>query len=511
MKLTTKLAICFSFAALMTAAVGVDGIVNLIRVNARLHEIYSINLLTIVYLGRSNETVSDILASVQNMELSVHTTERQKIADGLKAQLDKFDHSYASYKVTTVASDIERTLQLQAEQSTSTFFARVLQRRDQLLNDEDAQGNFGSLRAEADSLRSRLTALVDENVQEASRNKSKAEEFEQRNYLEACIVTAAALIVAIGLAVYTHVAFNRQIGGDPKDVMRVLRQIADGDLSMEDAGPPARAGSILHSAQRMCDRLGKVLGDVNAAAVMLASASEQVTSAAGQLSHNSSQQAADSEETSSVVGQITITVGRNTANANRTSEIADRSALVAEAGRDAVRETLGAMRRIADKIGIIDDIAYQINLLALNAAVEAARAGENGRGFAVVASEVRKLAERSQNAAQEIVLVSGQSVDLAVKAGELLESMLPSIQQTAELVEEISVSAHSQNTSLTQIHSAMGQITQSIELNAVASEELSATAEEMSEQATQLRELLRYFVINSMDRNAIQLSTRRTA
>ncbi|MCW5297550.1 methyl-accepting chemotaxis protein [Herbaspirillum lusitanum] len=499
MKLSSKLAVCFAFGALLTAAVGADGVLNLLRVNAMLQEVYTANLLTIVNLNNANKIAVDIATSMQNMEKSEERVERQRIADVLKYRLKDLGQAYDGYKSTTVTSELERTLQQQADVLLDAYVKRVNQRREQLLRDEDAKGNPDSLRIESDSLRSQLAALVDENVHQATANKSRAAILERKTFGEVVAVTALALLIAVALTLYMRRIFARQIGGDPREVMRILRKIADGDLTVQFAVGKHGQGSVLHSAQRMLSQLSQVLRDVNTAAATLASASGQLTAAAEQLSKNSSQQAVDSEETSCSIGQISATVSQNTANANHTNVIANESARAATEGREAVRETLEAMHQIVAKIGVIDDIAYQTNLLALNAAIEAARAGENGKGFAVVANEVRKLAERSQIAAQEIVSVSDHSVGLAEKAGTLLEGMLPSIQQTADLVDAISLSARDQNASLVQIHSAIGQITQAIQLNAVASEELSATSEEMNEQAHQLRELMGYFSLDVSD------------
>jgi methyl-accepting chemotaxis protein len=190
-------------------------------------------------------------------------------------------------------------------------------------------------------------------------------------------------------------------------------------------------------------------------------------------------------------------VSQNTENAKVTDGIATQAAKEAAEGGEAVKATVAAMKQIAQKIGIIDDIAYQTNLLALNAAIEAARAGEHGKGFAVVAAEVRKLAERSQVAAQEIGTVASSSVELAEQAGNLLGSIVPNIKKTSELVQEITAASEEQSSGVGQINSAMTQLSQTTQQNASSSEELAATAEEMSGQSEQLRQTMAFFKLTT--------------
>jgi methyl-accepting chemotaxis protein len=202
------------------------------------------------------------------------------------------------------------------------------------------------------------------------------------------------------------------------------------------------------------------------------------------------------EETSASVEQMSASINQNTENAKVTDGMASGAAKQAVEGGEAVQQTVSAMKQIAGKIGIIDDIAYQTNLLALNAAIEAARAGEHGKGFAVVAAEVRKLAERSQVAAQEIGELAGGSVEKAESAGKLLSEIVPSISKTSDLVQEIAAASEEQSAGVGQINTAMGQLNQITQQNASASEELAATAEEMSGQAMQLQNLMAFFKID---------------
>jgi methyl-accepting chemotaxis protein len=243
----------------------------------------------------------------------------------------------------------------------------------------------------------------------------------------------------------------------------------------------------------MVQKLTNVVTDVNGGAEAIASASEEVSATAQSLSQASSEQAASAEETSASIEEMTASIAQNSENAKVTDGMATKAAREAVDGGSAVKATVAAMKQIAQKISIIDDIAYQTNLLALNAAIEAARAGEHGKGFAVVATEVRKLAERSQVAAQEIGTVASGSVELAEKAGRLLDEMLPSIQKTSDLVQEITAASREQTTGVGQINAAVGQLSQTTQQNASSSEELAATAETLSMQAEQLQSAMAFF------------------
>lgn len=252
---------------------------------------------------------------------------------------------------------------------------------------------------------------------------------------------------------------------------------------------------LLTAMQSMSEKLVTIIASIRGSAEGLVQSSEQIGSTSQSLSQAATEQAATVEETSASVEQISAAVAQNSDNSRATDGIASSSAKTAAQGGEAVRETVLAMRQIADKIGLVDEIAYQTNLLALNAAIEAGRAGEHGRGFAVVAAEVRKLAQRSQEASKDIGTVAGRSVLLAERAGNLLDEMLPGIRKTADLVQEISAASSEQMTGLNQINAAVSQIAQTTQVNASAAEELNATAEEMSNQAIQLQEMMEFFQI----------------
>jgi len=311
------------------------------------------------------------------------------------------------------------------------------------------------------------------------------------------------LMLSLGIIVATFIAFwitrnlLRQLGGEPAYAAEIARKVAEGDLTQRIELRANDTASLLAVLRNMVERLSTTIGQVRSAADNLSSAAEEVSATSQSLSQAATEQAASIEETSSSMEEMSASINQNTENAKVTNGIADKSAREAAEGGLVVQATVEAMKSIAGKIGIIDDIAYQTNLLALNAAIEAARAGEHGKGFAVVAAEVRKLAERSQVAAREIGELAGSSVKTSERAGQLLEQMVPSIRKTAELVQEITAASEEQTVGASQINTAMSEFSQTTQQNASASEELSATAEEMSGQAEQLQQLMSFFKIGA--------------
>jgi methyl-accepting chemotaxis protein len=258
-------------------------------------------------------------------------------------------------------------------------------------------------------------------------------------------------------------------------------------------GKEAFHAELCGKFNELIDTVSNTLFRVRSAADQLSAAADQVSQTSQSLSMGASQQAASVEETTASLQEMSASVKQNADAANVTDGIATKAAKEAMEGGQAVTQTVDAMKAIATKISIIDDIAYQTNLLALNAAIEAARAGEHGKGFAVVAAEVRKLAERSQVAAQEIGSLATGSVGLAERAGKLLAEMVPGINRTSELVQEISAASTEQSGSVGQITGAMTHLSGTTQQTASASEELSATAEELNAQAAQLQETVAFF------------------
>ena len=281
-----------------------------------------------------------------------------------------------------------------------------------------------------------------------------------------------------------------------RETAEAADRLADGDLTV-DHTPRSDADVMGNALKRMIDQLRTVIADALTSAENVSSGSQELSATAEQLSQGSTEQASSTEEASASMEEMASTIKQSADNAAQTEKIARQSAADAEASGAAVAKAVTAMQTIAEKIMVVQEIARQTDLLALNAAVEAARAGEHGRGFAVVASEVRKLAERSQAAAAEISTLSGETVKSAQSAGSMLDKLVPDIQRTAELVEEISAATREQNAGASQINMAIQQLDKVTQQNTSAAEQLSSTSEELASQAEQLKSVISYFRIRS--------------
>jgi methyl-accepting chemotaxis protein len=495
MKLATKLILAFLVVATLAGIIGFIGSRSVNTVNDMMTDIYANQLRPIadVAIKRSE--------SAQNYRrlLQIASSNDPAFVAKLKADILTSDAAISeAHKryIATVLSPAEQALVPKIEES---------ERRYRIVADEIIgmieRGEQGAALARINQdlypifwngfqLRKELSEVLEKNA-EATNDEADVIVENIMTLLTSLMIGGFVISLALGLLITRVIV--RQLGGEPAYAAEVVSRVADGDLTVDVQLRNNDSTSLLAAMKRMTEKLRVIMGDVRMSADSLASASEQVAASAQALSQNASEQAANVEETSASVEEIAATVAQNSENARITDGMASQSSKDAEEGGAAVRDMVNAMRQIAGKIGIIDDIAYQTNLLALNAAIEAARAGDHGKGFAVVAAEVRKLAERSQVAAQEIGAVAGDSVTLAERAGQLLDQMLPSIRKTADLVQEISSASREQNTGLEQINLAVTQLAQTTQVNASASEELSSTSEEMSGQAVQLQEMIQFF------------------
>jgi methyl-accepting chemotaxis protein len=308
------------------------------------------------------------------------------------------------------------------------------------------------------------------------------------------ILAVISLLIATGAAVYISMAVSKGLNR----ASDAVRAVAEGDLTNTVAiTTKDEIGDLLTHVNVMIERLRGVVGDAISASENVSAGSQELSAASEQVSQGATEQASSAEEASASMEEMASNIKQNADNAAQTEKIARQSARDAEVSGEAVNRAVEAMRTIAEKITIVQEIARQTDLLALNAAVEAARAGEHGRGFAVVASEVRKLAERSQTAATEIGAVSSDTVKAAQSAGEMLTALVPNIRKTAELVSEISAACREQDIGAAQINEAIQQLDKVTQQNASASEQMSATSEELAAQAEELQASIAYFRTNT--------------
>ena len=500
LKVRTRLLAAFVVMAAVTALVGGIGMRNMAILNEKADQMYLSELMGVAHVKEASIDILRAVRAEKNLLLASSQAERQKFVQlhdesAKKAteeieQAKKLFHSEKGKELMEKVSRDWQEYQPVGGKVISTALA------------EDPQKVRVSVELSNGVAREKVTAintLIEEATRLKEGNAKLIAEQTQDLYRESrlfmlfliigsvCFGILAGILISMGL--------TRQLGGEPVYIAGIAEKVAEGDLTIRFEAGHGKETGIYAALKAMVLKLQEVVGEVSSAADNVASGSVQLSSGAESMSQGASEQAAAAEEASASMEQMSSNIRQNADNALQTEKISVKSALDAREGGAAVAQTVSAMKDIAGKINIIEEIARQTNLLALNAAIEAARAGEHGKGFAVVASEVRKLAERSQHAAAEISELSSSSVQVAEKAGVMLARMVPDIQRTSELVQEISASSNEQNTGAEQINKAMQQLDQVIQQNASAAEEMSATAEELSSQAEQLQGVIGFFKI----------------
>jgi len=306
-------------------------------------------------------------------------------------------------------------------------------------------------------------------------------------------------IVAIFVSIVITLVISRGITKPIQDVVDVVETISAGDLTKAiTADRGDEIGRLLGAMAKMVGKLNEMIGEVRMGAGSVSTAAAQVASSASSVSQGTSEQAAAVEQVTSSMEEMNASISQNAENSRKMEQMARKGAQDAGQSGQAVQEAVSAMKLIAEKIAVIEEIAYQTNMLALNAAIEAARAGEHGRGFAVVAGEVRNLAERCRTAAQEIGGLAAANVQIAERSGGLLTELVPAIQKTADLVQEVASTSREQAAGVNQINGAISQVGLVTQRNAAGAEELSSTAEELASQAEALQEMISFFRVSAL-------------
>jgi len=501
LKIGTKIITGFMAVCIITLVVGVMGIRKMSEINDLADQMYLRELLGVSYIKEANVDLLYMTRAEKNFMLATTDEQRQEHRTNIERYTKLLSEHMDAAKPLFFTDKGKELLEKlsKAVDEWQPVQKRIidLASKDNLSEAKESIAlSFGLGREKVNAVDDLMTALSRLKEENAKDSSDLTTQIYKSSRMLLIVLVAVSIIVGIGIGWFITLAITRPI----QAAVKVADRLAEGDLMVEIAvDSKDETGRMLESMKRMVEKIKDVVGEILSASENVAGGSQQMSSGSEEMSQGATEQAAAAEEASSSMEQMAANIKQNADNALQTEKIAQKSAEQARTTGKAVRETVTAMKDIAEKIGVIEEIASKTDLLALNAAIEAARAGEHGKGFAVVASEVRKLAERSRDAAGEISKLSKSSVDIAEDAGRMLTELVPDIQKTAELVQEISAASNEQNTGADQINQAIQQLDQVIQQNAGAAEEMSSTSEELASQAEQLQATISFFRIDNGD------------
>lgn len=507
LRLRTKLLSGFGIIAAIAIIIGISGYFSTRIITTDMHYIGDVLLPKIEYLLKISENQTSLEAS-ENALLATSLTAAQR-----NSQYERMENlkkvafeSINSFESLPRSSEEER-LWSEFKSSWSEYLIKhdefVLIAKDyQIDSTEDNYLKMENFSTETIvPYFNKAKAHIDRLVLISEEYNAEAIKHADANAARARIVIVVLIILGLCISIFFSALLTTNIvndvGGEPFEVAKIANEVANGNLTL--VFDSRNTKGIYGAIGIMSQKLNEIISNVIAGSQNIASVTEQMSSTSQSLSQGASEQASSVEEISSSMEEMASNILMNTENAQQTEKISASASSDISKVSKASEESAKSIKHIAEKISIINDIAFQTNILALNAAVEAARAGDHGKGFAVVATEVRKLAERSKIAAEEINTLANSSVKITEESLTLLHQIIPEVARTASLVQEISAASIEQSSGADQINSAINQLNQVVQQNAAASEEMATTAEEMASQAEQLLDTISYFTVDNSD------------
>jgi methyl-accepting chemotaxis protein len=500
LKVLTRMIILIAITSAITLFIGLYGVGNLKNVNEGMAGMYNDRVVPLKQLKLISDAyaVNIVDATHKARNGSVSWNEAVRNLEGADNVIDE---NLAAYGATKIEGEELRlfneakNLRAGADEAYNELLDILRQGQDTATQRKLDNYVVKTMYSRIDPFTAKISELIDVQLVYSKELYEESTVLYGETKLFTYSVTFAGILLAIGVAFFITKGIVSELGGEPAEIRQIADEIANGNLALKFDAQRKKVG-IYGAIVQLSEQLKTIISKIVEGAENVTSASGQMSSTSQQMSQGTQEQAASAEEISSSMEQMAANIQQNTDNAQQTEKIAVKAAEDMKEGNAAVAQAVDSLKKIADKIGIIGEIARQTNLLALNAAVEAARAGDHGKGFAVVAAEVRKLAERSQSAAEEINGLSSSSVTVADRSGRLLEQIVPHIQNTAKLVQEIAASSSEQNSGANQINNAIQQFNQVIQQNAAGAEEIASSSEELSAQAESLLETVSFFTLD---------------